>query len=437
MSTRPDARLQARRESLFRWSLLVIFGLIALAWLLRGVFEEARIPDNYTNGFSGSPGGHKALVELLKQNQREVRVKGAMLRLPEYDFLKGDTLVLLEPRPAFLDKFEDDARDLFEQSRKRSCSLVFAFPKRFYRYHDTEEDGTEVVHEGLYSRTSLRHVIELTGFGDILDIQRSNGGATLRANSNRQSDESARFEIAQPVQTFVWKRPLERLEHSRPPEVLLETETGEPVAIRLFPKHLAEQGGVVLISDPDLLSNRWLGQPGAGTLALVLFRSTPRSGTLVFEETLHGFSSEADLENLALTPPGLWVTLSVLALMLLFAWRQATVLRPFAAEAQDRQSRLYAVDGLARMMQRARDHHSAYRALIRRSNIVLGQDPTSIMGAGSSGGDTKVIHRTTGRVRHVPGNDDEERLLYAAARVADMMRRGEAEHAEIDSGAGQ
>lgn len=429
-----DARQQARRESVFRWSLLVIFGLIALAWLLRGVFEEARVPDNYTNGFSGSPGGHRALVELLEQNRRDVRVKGAVLNLPEFDWQKGDTLVLLEPRPAYLDEFEDDTRELFEQSRQRACSLVFAFPKRFYQFDYTDEDGTEVVNEGLYSRQSVQRVISLTGFGDILDIQRTKGGATLRANKNQPNAETVQFEIPEPVQTFVWKRPLQRLEHSREPEVLLETDQGEPVAIRLFPKHNAEQGGVVLISDPDLLGNRWLGRTGAATLSLLLFRRTPQQGTLVFDETLHGFSSEADLENLALTPPGLWVTLSVFALLALFAWRQATVLRPAAAEAQDRQSRLYAVDGMARMMLRARDHHAAYRALMRRSNMVLGHNPTSIMGEGGSGsgGDTQMLKRGTGRVRHVPGDNDEERLVYAAARVADMMRRGEADHSNLE-----
>jgi hypothetical protein len=163
-----------------------------------------------------------------------------------------------------------------------------------------------------------------------------------------------------------------------------------------------------------------VGRPGAATLSVALFRETPRKGPILLEETLHGFAADSSIEYLALSPPGLWVTLSLVLLLVLFGWREATVVRPAAAEATDRQARIYAVDGIARMMARARDHGSALRALLKRTRLVIGSNPTTVLAEGSAGEPDVAT-----RIMYASGRDDEERLVNAAASIARKMRSGD------------
>lgn len=419
MKNRPDALALSRREAVFRYVVMGVVAAITIGWMLRGVLDLPAVPDNYTNGYSHSPGGHSALVDLLQKNGRDVRVKAESLKLPKLDGGRGDTLVVLEPRPEHIEDYEEDLARVFDEARARPCSLVFAFPKRYYEY-DVTEEGKEVIIEDEYRRGAIQKTLDATGLDEMLDIVRTPGAAVIRPPES--TGVETEFEIQGPVQTFLWKSRPELSGGKWTSETLLETADGSPVAIRLRLPEQYGMGGVVLISDPDLCSNRYIGGKGGGTLALSLFAQTA-DGALIFEETLHGYSTDADLEYLAMTPPGLWLTLSVFLLLLLFGWREATVVRPAQAEDKDRQARLYAVDGIARMMLRARDHHAAYRSLMRRSTLVLGQDPVSVKAEGVRGGDTAMLRGNTGRIRHAAGADDEERLLNAAAVLAEKMRR--------------
>jgi len=413
-----DARQLSRRETVFRFVVMGVLAALTIAWMLRGVLDLPTIPDNYTNGFSYSPGGHTALAELLEKRGRDVRVRADTLRLPKYEGPASPTLVLLESRPEQIDEFKEDFERLFDEAKSRPCSLVFSFPKRYYEFK-SNENGEEVIVEDEYRRAALVYTLQAAKLYDTLDIVRTPDPERIQ----RRGDDSVTFEVAGPVQTFEWKDRVGLLRGSLTEEVLLETQDGRPVAIRLRHREQYGNGGIVLVADPDVLVNRYIGGPGGGTLALALFEETPPSGELIFEETLHGYSTEADLEYLAMTPPGLWLTLSVFLLLILFGWREATVLRPASAEAQDRQARLYAVDGIARMMLRAKDHGPAYRALMRRSTLVLGHDPTAVKAEGSRGGDTAMLRGNTGRIRHAPGADDEERMTNAAAIIAEKLRR--------------
>lgn len=433
MKNKTDALALSRREAVFRYVVMGVLAAITIGWMLRGVLDLPSVPDNYTNGYSHSPGGHSALVDLLQKNGRDVRVKAETLKLPRLDGGRGDTLVLLEPRPEHIDDFEEDLRRVFDEARARPCSLVFAFPKRYYEY-SVSEDGKEVVFEDEYRRYAIDKTLDVTGLDEILDIVRTPGATMIRPPESTGME--TQFEVLGPVQTFLWKRRPELSGGKWTSETLLETEDGSPVAIRLRLPEQYSMGGVVLLSDPDLISNRYIGGPGGGTLALSLFAQVS-DGPLIFEETLHGYSTEADLEYLAMTPPGLWLTLSVLLLLVLFGWREATVVRPASAEDKDRQARLYAVDGIARMMLRAKDHGAAYRALMRRSTLVLGQDPTAVKAEGVRGGDTAVLRGNTGRIRHAPGQDDEERLLNAAAVLAEKLRRETSTQAQEPNQQGQ
>jgi len=115
--------------------------------------------------------------------------------------------------------------------------------------------------------------------------------------------------------------------------------------------------------------------------------------------------------------------LSAILLLALFGWREATVVRPAAALGDDRQARIYAVDGIARMMLRAGDHLAALRALLKRSRLVLGGGPTTILAQG--GGRTPPAPAESARVARIPGDSTEEKLVFAAADVAEKMRAQE------------
>lgn len=412
-----DPQLLLRRERRFRFALMAVMAAILVAWMVLGVVKPPAQPDNYTNGYSYSPGGHAALIQLLKQNGRSTRVAVGDLRLPAFDDSSGNTLVLLEPRPEFVDEHEEVLKRLFVEALARPCSLVVALPKRFYNPEDPDS-GIEVISEHDYDKHQVTRLLQVAGLDELLDVERSEDPVVCSPESAPQRWS---FEVPQPAQVFVFKKSPARWDHSRPPEVLLASQHGEPIAIRVFGRSSRSRGGLVLVSDPDMFSNRWLGVPGAARTALHVFAQTPPAGELIFEETLHGFSTDASVEYLALTPPGLWVTLSLLLLLGLFGWREATVLRPMQSEAQDRRARLYAVDGLARMMLRTRDHGAAYRALMRRAGLALGQDSATVMAQGTSGS-TGTRRRDTGRIRHAAGADEEQRLVNAAAMLAGRMK---------------
>lgn len=415
-----DTAPSARRESIFRWSLLGLAGLVLAGWMIYGALDTPTEPDNYTNGYSHSPGGHSALVELFEQNGRDVRVRAATLKLPAFDYGTGATLALLEPRGEFVREYSDDFRRVFNEAHSRECSLMMALPKRRYEYNRNEGE-VEVIDEYLVHRHELDDLLDLAGLEDLLAIDRVDTPTTARLASGSDGimgdsiPAGPAFAVPAPAQVFRWKR--SPVGHYQEPKVLIETTDGLPMAVRLFPKHSSSQGGIVLLADPDLLGNRWLDQPGAATLAVALFRETPPRGELIFEETLHGLATDSSVEYLALTPPGLWVTLSLLLLLMLFGWREAVVVRPVGDTAEDRQARVYAVEGVARMMARARDHGAALRALVRRARLVLHGSATTVLAEGRAAEDKGVT-----RISYGTAKEDHEKLVNAAASIARKMR---------------
>jgi hypothetical protein len=279
-----------------------------------------------------------------------------------------------------------------------------------------------VLWEDVHPVGEVQSVLERTGFDQWLRIDRVSG----KGRKLQWQDGTGETLLTGPVQVF-------RVNGQLPLtfEVLARAESGEPVVVRYRAKEYVGEGGVLLVSDPDIFTNRFIQTPGAATMALRVFGETPRNGTILVDEDLHGFSTDASLEYLAATPPGLWVTLSVMVLLAVFGWRQVTVLRPQSAEPQDRRARKFSIEGLARMMERAGDHDKAYRRVMWRSRLVLGTGGAQVHGAGKSG--TRTVKKgKTGRVTRVEGANSEERLINAAAKVAHQKRTGETEHSDWD-----
>ena len=419
---------EVRSESKVRWIMVGVVGGAMLLYFVVSVFRTPLQADTYTNSYSTSPGGHTALIELLRKSGREVTPGKAHLDLPKFDNARTDTLAMLEPGMQYVDHFGEEFAALFTAAREESTSMLIAFPKRHYELMEVEEGGDVVLEEQEVSIFEVQSILKSTGFDQWLDVDRDTARPEVvwPENALQGAQSEARFKPADYLQAFVVKAG--KLPQNF--EVLAATEDGAPVIVRYRLSQFESTGGVVLVSDPDLLANRFIAEPGAAEIAARLFDQTPRQGAILVDEDLHGFSTEASLEYLAATPPGLWVTLSSFLLLVIFAWRQATVLRPRAAEPQDRRARKFSIEGLARMMERAGEHDAAQRRIMRRSRLVLGGGRTEVQGAGMTG--TRTIQKgKTGRITRIQGASSEERLINAARKVAHQKRTGETEHSDL------
>ncbi len=409
-----------RRETIFRVVMVGAFIVTTVIWLVVGIFDAPLVPDNFTNSHSGSPGGHHAFVELLKENGRTVRREAVRLELPEYDAYKGATLMILEPRPEFVDEYPGELENLLKDARDMPSSVVLALPKRAYYPEYEDENGDLVLTEVIFPPDFVDELMRQSGFDRWFKVGHDRRDKVPVLSIENGADRQVSTEIHHPVQVLRPRSELSDLPATV--EIIAATDRGDAIAVRL-------RGGLVLVSDPDMFSNRFLGEPGMADLALAMLRGAPPKGEIVIDEALHGFGADSSLEYLAATPPGLWVTLSVVLVMLLFGWRQATVLRPIDAEVQDRAERRYAIEGLARMMERTGAHDEAARRIVRRSWLVLGQGVAQVQGAGKA--TTAIRKGRTGRVVRMSGASSEEKLVNIARRVAHQKRSGETEHSQL------
>lgn len=410
-----------RRETIFRWSIIGVLLGGTLVWMLISLFSEPAKPDNFTNSHSYSPGGHRALVELLQRNNREVSRGSTSLKAPRQEGFQGDTLVLLEPIPEYVRESEEAVKLLFADATRQPTSVIMVCPKRWYEYAEpdnTAPDDVLSVREFLHPTSAAEVVLRTAGYRRNLALVRVKAQSIHTFGPRGEVAHRTRCQLDGPVQVFS-VRPEGRNAY----DVLAETESGHPVALLVRGTDTNNRGGVVLVSDPDVFTNRYIARTGAAEFVMELFGRTPH-GEIIIDEQLHGFTTDASVEYLAATPPGLYVTLSLVLVLLVFAWRQSTVVRPSRLEAPDRTDRMYAIEGVARMMMRTRDHRGATTRITRRSSLVLGQGAAQV---GGPGGTTAVRTRSTGRIS-LQGENELENLMIAARKVAHLKRTGGAEH---------
>lgn len=413
---------------MFRVVMVGAFIVTTVVWLVVGIFDAPLVPDNFTNSHSGSPGGHHAFVELLKENDRTVRREAARLELPEYDSYSGATLMILEPRPEFVAEYPGELENLLKDARNRPSSVVLALPKRAYYPEYEDENGDLVLTEVIFPSDFIDELMRQSGFDRWFKVGHDRRDMVSTYSIPTDTSRQITTQIHHPVQVL---RPLRGGLSDLPAnvQVIAKTDRDDVIAVRLRSENDYGRGGLVLVSDPDMFTNRFLNEPGMADLSMTVLRDTPPKGEIVIDEALHGFGADSSLEYLAATPPGLWVTLSVILVMLLFGWRQATVLRPIDAEVQDRAERRYAIEGLARMMERTRAHDDAARRIVRRSWLVLGQGAAQVQGAGKA--TTAIRKGRTGRIVKMSGESSEEKLVNIARRVAMQKRTGETEHSRL------
>lgn len=427
------------REGVFRWFMLAVFAAGLLYVLVRGVFEQPRVPDNFTNSHSASPGGHLALARLLGElGYRVERRVTPLNRLgPEFYAPGGSCLTLLEPSPDLALENKREFAGLFAQ-HWRSPNVILALPRRFYsRAPGNGADGVIEVLEHEYPVRDVNAVLQACGLSGI-SVERVGEQAVLiksdpRPTLRRAPDERFHDIIDapprlddilltrlhdQPAQVFRFDSPSTAADFM----VLIETDDGRPVAVAA--RDSSGRPGAVLLSDPDILSNRFLGEGRAAALASLLFA---HNGCRTFEidESMHGLATQASIEYLAATPPGLWFTLSLFVVLLLFGWREATVLRPVEAETEARRSRGVVIEGVARMMSRARDYTAAATALLRRAHAHLGAGAVQVHASGMAGstasGPPRDLKDKLEAVKVIPGEGPMN--VVRAARIVSELRR--------------
>ncbi len=425
MTTAGDFRKAARRETIFRVSVIGLFIAITLVWLIAGVIQVPLTPDNFTNSYSASPGGHKAFIELMRENGRQVRVDVGKLNLPAYSLNDGATRMLLEPRGQYMAEYEAEVEGLLHDAQRVHSSVVLVLPKRVFRVDHIADDDKLVLREEIYRPSDQRDLLAMSGFDQWFRVANDQRGSVDVLGEGPVSRRQVECTISEPVQVLRPLRALNDLPDNV--EVLARTDRNDVIAVRLRVDRNEHRGGFILVSDPDMFSNAWLGRDGMADMAMLMLDAAPPRGEIIIDELLHGFGQDASLEYLAATPPGLWVSLSVLLLLGVFAWRQGTVLRPVAAEAQDRAARRYAIEGLGRMLERNGAHMEAAQRIIKRSVLVLGDSGVTVQEAGKG---TSVLRPGEGRVR-LEGETSAERLVNIARRVSERKRAGETGGAEV------
>lgn len=168
---------------------------------------------------------------------------------------------------------------------------------------------------------------------------------TPAADNRRWLADLALLEVAEAEAVLRALGSAGRVVRGRPGEVVLDTlDLGRP-DLRLLPDHelaqlvadedavvhVLERGALVLellvgdttvyvLTDPDVLNNAGLLQPGNAGLVVTLLDRLRDGGAVVIDETLHGFAEEPSLWKALFRFPLALVTLHVGLLALVVVW---------------------------------------------------------------------------------------------------------------------
>jgi hypothetical protein len=93
----------------------------------------------------------------------------------------------------------------------------------------------------------------------------------------------------------------------------------------LLAAHQEDDNHLWILSDPDILSNAGLDDADNGIVAVAMIESMlPRGGTVIIDETSHGFEQRPNLLRVLLHPPFIAVGIGGIAALLVLAWAGIT-----------------------------------------------------------------------------------------------------------------
>jgi hypothetical protein len=97
---------------------------------------------------------------------------------------------------------------------------------------------------------------------------------------------------------------------------------------------LGSVGNLWILADPDLLSNAGIDDAGNGVIAISVIDSLlPKGGTVIVDETLHGFEQRPNLMRTLLRSPFVTILIALIVAMLVLVWAGATRFGAPQAEA--------------------------------------------------------------------------------------------------------
>ncbi len=191
-------------------------------------------------------------------------------------------------------------------------------------------------------------------------------------------------------------------------------------------------GEVILVSEARLLNNWALAGADNAILLDRLAALSHRGGPVLYEEFSHGYASAASLVKLLLTPPALFVTLQVIAVLLVVAlWRSRRFGPALPAPQTSRRSKIEHVTALADLHRRGRHQGGAARRL--RAHLMT--RVRDRLGHGARVSEDVLIRRLAERLPLAestlreqltpPQRSDPRSLLHYARRLHRLRRRFE------------
>lgn len=286
MSTARDNILSPRMAF---W--LLAIGITALAGsILLGVFGDRQVGrTSGGNAYSLSAVGHAAFVALLEAQDFPTAVS----RIPTAGRLGARTVIVLAQPDPGIDA--ETLRALLDGDTR----ILLVLPKWSTRPSSS--------HPGWIESASLipQHRIErfIGVIAMNMQLVRPEGSPTW----------SGRLAGAGPV--------IENLQLLRSPHLRPLIETPDGILLGLLDNSGAR---VAVLSDPDLLSNAGLHRGANAAIALAMIENLlPRGGSVVVDETIHGFVHADSIWTFLLTPPWLGATLLALLAAVLTVWLAA------------------------------------------------------------------------------------------------------------------
>jgi hypothetical protein len=356
---------------------LLTFGLgLLLAAFGPDVFEQRSAGND---SYSRSLVGHRALTELLRRAGLVVVIGR---QADQHRANASFPLLLLEPEPARAPSLEElvfdhqtgpmsdldreqRLRGLIQTAQSQGAEVLVALPK--WKVVDSLRTPGWIESQRLIPISQVETLLA--------DL--------IRAEQRR--DEEVEYQGSdQPSAVAVKLTRTPVMRHLRAPELGLDAprvDLGENAQLLsategLTPLVECEQGvlvgelpgGVTLISDPDLLNNRGLGQGEHADLLLALLRDRFAAQGVVIDETEHGFVTGETLLARAMRFPLVVIVIHALIAMALAAWSLGLGFgRPRTPPPQLPPGKQLLIDNTARLLLAGGDHSEALRRYLRVS----------------------------------------------------------------------
>lgn len=454
----------AKGERIARGLLFGLAVVCMISLLAGGLFATAVKSDNHSNSYTPLPSGHRALYNVLGQKGWTLERGGRFVSMGDLNLPGQDALpIFLEPRIPYIEDLAPGGLNHGYGTPLQDESFILVLPKFWY----TREENSNILKQHVVSKQEHEEILDAFNLEPLKRLLQELPGPLpvtqstrwiwqkQRRNSNTRFWEESPFE-GYALDAMVTPLPGEGARFQHPLGFQMEWEwnantiddiceeleavLGETTAIRVLADYEGQRFAwaialvqtsrtIVVVADPTPFTNQYLEQGPNMWLIEQLLESTralninqPLGGRILnsrklsFDEAFHGYTDDATIAWYATQGDGLWVTFSIMGLLLLLIWHQAIVVRPLPSDQRDRRSRAYVIEGLARLMQRARGQADIAHRLYRRAAKVGARDASVVMQAG--GAAIESTESTAHQIEGIPapkGNDPESLLALSLA----------------------